>query len=164
MAVFLADRSNIRIRHLHRRIKNRFQSDDQFHTVQFRVAEPREPGPYRVIARTDPGMFLEGGSYPVTTARIEVGFELPGRGDYEFYWFNWVEPDRDFLLGWHRDDDHQDLGPTHIQVTQETPIDHAPADFIDNHPMAVVEARLGQLPAAVSAVQWENETVVGIDW
>lgn len=165
MVVFLADRCNVQIRQLHRRIKNRFQSDDKFDTVQFRVSEPREPGPYRVVVRTDPRQCLEKSSYPVSTARIEIGFQLPKRCSHEFYWFNWIEPDRDVLLGWHRDDTHSDLGPTHLQVNQgRDAIAHEPAQFIDKHPMAVVEARLRQLPSVLEKITWKNGSVGGIDW
>lgn len=125
MVVFLADRGDVQARQLHRRIRNRFQSDGYFEEVQFRVAEPREPGPYRVVARTDPGLFLDDDAYPVDVARIEVGFELGAGGDHDHYWFNWIEPDRGFLLGWHQDDDDADLGQVHVQLSQHgEPIEH----------------------------------------
>lgn len=165
MVVFLAGRGHIQTRQLHKRIKNRFQSDTEFGTVRFRIAGQRESGPYRVNAETNPRVFLDDDSYPVTTARIEVGFELREGNGHDFYWFNWIEPDRNFLLGWHQDSDHQSLGPTHIQVSQnDTAVDHASASFIDKHPMAVVDSRLAQLPDALASVQWKNKTVAGIDW
>lgn len=162
MVVFLAGRKHVRIGQLHRRIKNRLQSDGRFETVRLRVAEPREPGPYRVVAGTDPRMLLD--DYPASAARIEVGFSVPGHVDHEFYWFNWIEPDRNFLLGWHRDDDHGDLGPVHLQVNQDgSPVDRERAQLLDEHPMAVLEARLTQLPEVLAGVQWTDGTVVGID-
>lgn len=165
MVFFLAGRGNIQTRELHRRIKNRFQSDTKFGTVQFRVTGPREQGAYRVDAETNPRGFLDDDSYPVSTGRIEVGFELAGQSGNDCYWFNWVEPDRRFLLGWHQDTDHPTLGPVHIQVNQnDTPIEHGSATFIDKHPMAVIEARLDQLPDALNSVQWNNGTVTGINW
>lgn len=164
MALFLAGREHIRIRQLHRRIKNRFQSDDRFETVRFRVAEPRDPGPYRVIGDVDAQRFLADTTSSTTTARIEIGFQIPDRSSHEWYWFNWIEPDRQFLLGWHRDGDHPNLGPTHMQVNQGgTAVDHESAVFIDKHPMAVVEARLQQLPNALTRVRWKNGTAVGIE-
>lgn len=163
MVVFLADRTNLQARQLHRRIRNRFQSDDRFDTVQLRVAEPREPGPYRVVTRVDPRGFLEDPSYPVTTARIETGFQLDTEADHEYYWFNWIEPDRGALLGWHRDRDHPDLGPTHLQCDRgETAVDRERATFLDEHPMAVFEARLRQLPDALERVEWEDGRPIGL--
>lgn len=165
MVVFLADRADVQARQLHRRIRNRFQTDGYFEAVQLRIAGPREPGPYRVVATTTPGLFLGDETYPVEVARIEVGFELGAGGDHDHYWCNWIEPDRDFLLGWHQDDDHPDLGPVHVQVSQGgEPIAHAPATFVDAHPMAVLEARLQQLAEALAHVEWRGENVVGVSW
>jgi hypothetical protein len=163
MVVFLAGRGNIQTRQLHKRIKNRFQSATEFGTVQLRVTGPREQGAYRVAAETDPQVFLDD-SYPVTTARVEMGFELAGQTGIDSYWFNWIEPDRSFLLGWHQDTDHSDLGPVHIQVNQhETSVEREQATFIDKHPMAVIEARLDQLPTALDSVQWNEGTLTGIN-
>lgn len=165
MVVFLANRANIQLKRLHRRIKNRFQSENHFQSVRLRVAEPREPGPYRVEAQITPQSFLDDTAYPVSDARIEVGFEQPSHVNHEFYWFNWIEPDRQFLLGWHQDDDHPEHGNVHIQVNDsETAIEHEPATFVDKHPMAIVAMRLEQLPAAVGAVDWRNGTAVGLSW
>lgn len=164
MVVFLADRTNVRVRQLHRRVKNRFQSDGRFDTVRFRVSEPREPGPYRVVADVNPRQFLDDSSYPASDARLETGVQLSDRSK-EYYWFNWIEPDRDFLLGWHRDDTHPGLGPVHVQVSQSgSAVAHRSAQFLDRHPMAVVEARLEQLPEALARVDWEDGTAVGIDY
>lgn len=162
MVVFLADRANIQIRQLHRRIRNRFRTDDRFEAVQFRVAEPREPGPYRVVANTVPQQFLENRSYPVDGARLEIGFHLPPESAHEYYWFNWVEPERDVLFGWHQDGDHPDLGQVHAQVTQDDRTVHRSATFIDEHPMAVVETRLAQLPVALEQIVWNDGDVVDV--
>ena len=130
-----------------------------------RIADHRTPGPYRVEAETEPGVFLADDTYPVTTARIEIGFEVAGQSGTDSYWVNWIEPDRNFLLGWHQDQDHPDLGPVHIQVTQYTnTVDRTAAAYIDDHPMAVLEARLDQLPDALASVQWYGDTVSGIEW
>ena len=165
MVIFLADRADIQARQLHRRIAIRFQTDGYFEAVQLRVTEPREPGPYRVVARTDPQLFFGDEAYPVASARIEVGFQLRWHEDYNHYWFNWIEPERDFLLGWHQDDGHPNLGPVHVQVSQGgEPIKHAPATFVDAHPMAILEARLEQLGDVLSRVQWDDRTITRIDW
>jgi len=164
MTIFLAGQGHIHLRELHNRIKNRFQSATEFGTVQLRVTEPREQGPYRVDAETNPRAFLDDDSYRAPTARIEVGFELADQAGTDCYWFNWVEPDRNFLLGWHQDSDHPNLGPVHMQIMQnDAIIAHETATFIDKHPMAVLEARLHQLPDALASVQWRNDTVTGIN-
>lgn len=164
MVVFLA-RGNIQTRRLHKRIKNRFQSDGLFTTVQFRPAQPREPGPYRVTAETNPQTFLDDDSYPVTDTRIEVGFDIATDQEHDFYWLNWIEPRRSLLLGWHQDNDHSDLGPAHMQVVQHgDAIEHRPATVLNKHPLAVLDARLNQLPAVLASIEWDAGTAVSLGW
>lgn len=162
MVVFLANRANLQEKRLHDRIQNRLSG--AFENVRRRRAEPREPGPYRVVAEVDPREFLGDGEYPVTTARVEIGFQLQTSDPYEYYWFNWIEPDRSLLVGWHQDDTHDDLGPVHLQVNDgTTPVAHEPAQFIDSHPLDVVERRLDSLRDMVLAVEWDQERPVGFD-
>ena len=162
MVVFLANRANLQEKRLHDRIQNRLSG--AFDTVRRRRAEPREPGPYRVVPEVDPREFLGDGEYPVTTARVKIGFQLQTSDPYEYYWFNWIEPDRRLLVGWHQDDTHDDLGPVHLQVNDgTTPVAHEPAQFIDSHPLDVVERRLDLLRDVVLAVEWGQERPVGFD-
>lgn len=163
--VFLADRDDLRNKRLHRRIRNRFQTDSAFEPVQLRVATHRERGPYRVLAETDPRTVLGDEAYPTRTARLEIGFDVESPSDYDFYWFNWIEPERDLLLGWHQDDDHPEHGEVHLQLNQsDRVVVRKPAEFVDEHPLAVLEARLDQLPDAVRAIQWEDGAATGLDW
>ena len=162
MVVFLANRANLQNKRLHDRIQNRLSGE--FENVRRRRAEPREAGPYRVVAEVDPCQFLGDDEYPVATARVEIGFQLQTGEPREYYWFNWIEPDRSLLVGWHQDDTHDDLGPVHLQVNDSaTPVAHAPAEFIDSHPLDVVERRLDSLRDAVLAVEWEQGRPVGLD-
>ncbi|SEW30171.1 hypothetical protein [Natrinema salifodinae] len=162
MVVFLANRTNLQSKRLHDRIRTRLS--DEFDTVQRRRAEPREAGQYRVVGEVNPRRYLDDAEYPATTARVEVGFQLQPNDSYEYYWFNWIEPDRSTLVGWHQDDTHADLGPVHRQVNDGSEaIDQQRARFIDSHPLDVVERRLGALPAVLSAVEWDGERPVGFD-
>ena len=162
MVVFLANRANLQSKRLHDRIQNRLSGE--FDNVRRRRAEPREAGPYRVVAEIDPRQFLGDDEYPVTIARIEIGFQLQTGQAYEYYWFNWIEPERSLLVGWHQDDTHDDLGPVHLQVTDgATPVTHDPAQFMDSHPLDVVERRRTSLRDAVLAVEWEEGRPTGLD-
>jgi hypothetical protein len=162
MVVFLANRSNLQSKRLHDRIRNRF--DGEFETVRRRRAEPRESGPYRVVADVNPRQFLDNDEYPVTTGRVEVGFQLQTGEPHEYYWFNWIEPERSLLVGWHQDDTHGNLGPVHLQVDDgATPVAHESAQFIDSHPLDVVERRLDSLRKVVLAVEWEQGRPAGLD-
>jgi len=162
MVVFLANRANLQSKRLHDRIQNRLSS--AFDTVRRRRAEPRESGPYRVVAEMNPRQFLGDDEYPVPTARIEIGFQLQTGEPHEYYWFNWIEPARRLLVGWHQDETHDALGPVHLQVNDGgTAVDHHQAPFIDSHPLDVVAQRLTSLPTVVTAVTWEQGRPVGVD-
>ncbi|ADJ13937.1 hypothetical protein [Halalkalicoccus jeotgali] len=162
MVVFLANRASLQSKRLHDRIRNRLSGE--FNTVRRRRAEPREAGPYRVVADVDPRQFLSTDRYPATTARIEIGVQLQTGEPYEYYWFNWIEPKRSLLVGWHQDDTYDDLGPVHLQVNDgSTAVTHHPAQFIDSHPLDVVAQRLAALPDVVAAVKWENGRPIGLD-
>jgi hypothetical protein len=147
---------------LHDCIQNRLSGT--FENVRRRRAEPREAGPYRVVGEVDPRQFLGDDEYPVTTARVEVGFQLRTSDPYEYYWVNWSEPERSLLVGWHQDDTHADIWPVHVQVNDgATAVGHQPARFIDSHPLDVVEHGLDSLHEAVLPVQWEQGRPVGFD-
>ena len=162
MVVFLANRANLQNKRLHDCIQNRLNGT--FENVRRRRAEPREAGPYRVVVDVNPRQFLDDVEYPVTAARIEIGFQLQTGEPYEYCWFNWIEPDRSLLVGWHQDDTHDDLGPVHLQVNDgATSVAHEPAEFIDSHPLDVVERRLNALRDAVLAVEWEQGRPAGLD-
>jgi hypothetical protein len=162
MVVFLANRANLQSKRLHDRIQNRLSG--AFENARRRRAEPREAGPYRVVAEVDPRQFFGDDEYPETTARVEIGFQLQTGEPHEYYWFNWIEPDRSLLVGWHQDDTHDDLGPVHLQLDDgATPVAHEPAEFIDSHPLDVVERRLDSLRDTVLAVEWEQGRPIGLD-
>jgi hypothetical protein len=163
--IFLAKRDGLDNKRIHRRIKNRLQSDSQFSSVQLRVATHREPGPYRVVAESDSREFLEDSSYPVERVRLEIGFDIEAGTNCDFYWISWIEPERDLLLSWHQDDDHPEYGEVHFQLSQsDNDTLRESAEYIDKHPMAVVEARLDQLPDVVPAIVWDRGTATGVDW
>jgi hypothetical protein len=111
----------------------------------------------------NPQQFSDG-ECPMTAARIELGFQLQTGEPREYYWCNWLEPDRSLLVGWHQNDTHGDLGPVHLQVNDgATPVAHEPVQFIDSHPLDVVERRLDSLRVAVLAVEWEQGRPIGFD-
>ena len=163
--IILAGGGGLTNKRVHRRIKNRFQSDSAFGTVQLRVATSRESGPYRVVTTTDPREFFDDAGYPVNQARLEIGFDVERRSGRDCYWISWVEPARQFLLSWHQDDDHAERGPVHLQLQQSDGITlRERASHIDAHPMAVIEERVAQLPDLVRAVEWDGDTITGIQW
>ena len=164
--IFLANRSNLQLRRLHReRITNRFESDSVFSDVRFCRASIRSPGKYRVVTKVDARLLLDDASYPTSQARIEVGFDHVGTAGQDQYWINWIEPDRSLLVGWHQDETHPEFGEVHLQISHEnTTVEHLPAEFIDSHPLDVLSRRLNQLPRTVEAVQWQDDQPIGFNF
>lgn len=155
MPVFLANRANLQTKRLHQRLKHRLQTDGTLTNTRLERTSPRDPGTYRVKAETDARTVLDDSEYPTRTARVEVGFELFTADSHEHYWLNWIEPDRDMLVGWHQDETHPNLGPVHLQVNDgHEPVGHESATFIDAHPLDVFSRRLVELPEVVQAVEW----------
>ena len=162
MVVFLANRENLQSKRLHDRIQQRLSADCD--NVRRRRTEPRETGSYRVVGDVNPRQFLVDDEYPVTAARVEIGFQLRTSDPYEHYWINWIEPDRSLLVGWHQDNTHDDLGPVHLQVNNgSTVVAHEQAQFIDTHPLDVAEQRIKSLQDAIFAVNWEKKQPIGFD-
>lgn len=164
MPVFLANRSNLQTKRLHHRLKQRLYTDGTYTDTRLERTSPRDPGTYRVTAETDTQTFLNDSAYPTATARIEVGFELFTADPHEHYWINWIEADRDLLVGWHQDETHPDLGPVHLQVSHgDEPVAHESPTFIDAHPLDVFSRRLAELPTVVQAVEWVDGRATGLD-
>ena len=151
------------MRTLHRvHLVNEFQKDDRFDTAEFRLAEPREVGSYRVVGSTKTQWVLDDPTYPSLDARIEVGFADPSQDNHYWYWFNWIEPERSFMLGWHRDGDHPDLGPTHVQINQgESVVARKPAETVESHPGEIFHRRLDQLPDMLKQIEWDGDQAIG---
>jgi len=82
MVVFLANRANLQSKRLHDRIRHRLSGE--FDNVRRRRAVPREAGPYRVVADVNPRQFLDDDEYSVTTARVEIGFQLQTGEPHEY--------------------------------------------------------------------------------
>lgn len=153
--IFLAGRDRYTQRTLLRDIRDRLTKQAGCEEVRYRPSRRR---PRYVIADIVPTTFL-GQSYDGENARVDVRFWYPAGVDYEYYRINWTEPKRHFMLGFHRDADHDDLGPCHIQLNYEdTPVDRYPATVLDAHPLSVLEARIQQLPSAVDSIRWDDGT------
>ena len=159
--LFLAGRDRHTQRTLLREVHDRLSKHGGYENVRYRPSRRR---PRHVLADVETTVFL-GDSDGTGAARLEVRFWYPSDVDYEYYRLNWIESDRDFMLGFHRDADHPDLGPCHIQVDHEgATVDRHAADFLDAHPLSVLERRLTQLPAALGTVRWQDERPALPEW
>jgi hypothetical protein len=150
--VFLAGRDRYTQRTLLRDVHDRLTNEASCEDVRYRPSRRR---PRDVVADISPVTFL-GESYDVEDARLEVRFWYPAGVNHEYYRINWIEPERNLMLGFHQDADHQGLGTCHIQLDYDgTTVDRYGTTFLDEHPLAVLEERLQQFPSALAAVRWE---------
>jgi hypothetical protein len=158
--IFLANRANLDTRTLLTRLHNRLQtqvSKDSapIKQVWYHTSTGNKTG---VRATITPECFL-GTSYPVTEAELQVSFDFPQTHAYDFYRIQWVESDRNLMVGWHQDETHMDLGECHFQVDHHgDTVQRDTAEFIDTHPLNVFDERINDLVDVIEALTWDNAT------
>lgn len=157
--IFLANRANLDKRTLLTRIHTHLQSqaagdDAPIKQVRYHTSSGNKVG---VRALVDTHSFL-GFTHPVAEVELHISFDFPPNRDYDFYEIQWVEPDRNLMLGWHQDDTHMDLGNCHFQIDyQNETVQRTAAEFLDTHPLNVFEHRLNQLIPILNALTWEHD-------
>ncbi|EMA63085.1 hypothetical protein [Halorubrum lipolyticum] len=156
--IFLANRTNLDKRTLLSRIFNRLQTqissgDSPVEQVWYHTSAGNKVGVRATIA---PAMFL-GTAYPVDEAELQVTFDFPQSHSYDFYRIQWVESDRDLMVGWHQDETHTDLGACHFQIDSrgETVL-RKEAAFLDAHPLNVFDRRIDDLVDVLDALTWDD--------
>lgn len=151
--VFLANGGNLTEAKLYATVRQRLRTEPGCHDVRVR---PSRASPRTIAARVQPAAFLRR-AYAVDDATLEVELSSPRSVDDEYYVIQWSEPEREFGLGWHRDETHPDLGECHVQIDHaETTLDRTSATFVDEHPMNVLEVRLDQLRTVLPRFDWES--------
>ncbi|WP_135823374.1 hypothetical protein [Halorussus ruber] len=151
--LLLANRARLTQETVHESIHEWLTGHAGFHDVRYAPSRIRRE---EVHAEVDPDVMLEA-DYDTLSARLEVQFEFPQSAGYDYYRIQWVEPDRDWSVGWHQDDHRNDLGECHLQLDHETEVaDVRSADFLDSHPLNVLETRLTQLPDVLGWISWDE--------
>ncbi|MFB9824222.1 hypothetical protein [Halobaculum roseum] len=90
-------------------------------------------------------------------AELQVSFDVPKTHPYDFYVIQWIESDRDLMLGWHQDETHMDLGECHLQIDhQGETVQRETAEFLDAHPLNVFDRRIDDLVDVLDVVTWED--------
>lgn len=103
--------------------------------------EPSRLRPRTVVADVDVEIFL-GKSVPRTKARVEVLWRpREGTDVQRVHWADDV-----VNLGWHKDDDHPDLGTTHFQLEAGDGTVHEPGNIEGEAPLSFLEICLDRLP------------------
>lgn len=156
--IFLANRANLDKRTLLTRIHNRLQTqvpdeDSPVTQVRYQTSTGNKTG---IRATVTPDAFLRTPS-PAEEAELRVSFDFPQTHSYDFYVIQWVEADRDLMVGWHQDETHIDLDECHFQIDyQGETVQRAAAEFLDSHPLNVLDRRLDDLVAVLDALTWED--------
>ena len=155
--IVLADRVTLDKRTLltriHTQLKTQAGADAPVEQVRY---HPSKANKLEVRATIRPERFLDG-SYPVSTVELHVSFDFPTEYSYDFYRIQWVDPDRELMLGWHQDDTHMNLGECHFQLDYRGDTIHrTEAAFLDRHPRNVFDHRIAQLVDVVNGLTWTN--------
>lgn len=122
-----------------RRIKERMENVPGFQDVRY---DPSRLRPRIVVADVDVELFL-GESFPRTEAKIEVLWRpREGTDVQRVHWSDDV-----VSLGWHKDDDHPELGTTHFQLETDDESVHEPGTIEVEAPISFLEICLERLPS-----------------
>lgn len=138
MVVFLAGGRGFTRREGLRRIKERMENVPGFANVRY---DPSRIRPRSVVADVEVELFL-GAAFPRDKAKVEVLWR-PREGT-DVQRVHWA--DDAVSLGWHKDDDHADLGPTHFQREYDGELVHEPAHIEVEAPLGFLEICLSRLP------------------
>lgn len=103
--------------------------------------EPSRLRPRSVIAAVEIELFL-GAAFPRDEGKVEVQWRP--RDGIDVQRVHWA--DEAVSLGWHKDDDHIELGTTHFQLESDGTIVHEPAYIEVEAPLRFLEICLSRLP------------------
>ena len=157
--IFLANRTNLDKRTLLTRLHNRLQTqaavgDSPVENVWYHTSTGNKVGVRATIAAPT---FLDS-EHPVADAELHASFAFPSDYSYDFYKIQWVESERDLMMGWHQDETHTDLGECHFQIDYrgET-VQRNESAFLDSHPLNVFEQRTEDLVDVLNELRWQND-------
>lgn len=156
--IFLANRANLNKRTLLTRIHSRLQTQaskeaSPVERVWYDTSTGNKSG---VRATITPEAFLDR-SYPVAEAELQVSFDFPQTRAYDHYRIQWVEADRNLMVGWHQDETHMDLGECHLQLDYHgDTVQRETATFLDKHPLNVFDQRIDDLVDVLDTLTWKN--------
>ena len=157
--IFFANRVNLDTRTLLTRIHNRFQTqvsddDSPIERVWYHTSAGNKVG---VRTTVKPDRFLKR-TYPVERVELQISFDFPETHSYDFYAIQWVEPDRNLMVGWHQDETHMDLGECHFQIDyQGETVQRSKAEFLDMHPLNVLDRRVEDFGTVLDTLTWADD-------
>lgn len=147
--IFLTSRERLTQDAVHRAVHDWLSSRGGCHDVRYVPSRRRRE---QVHADVDP-LALFGRETETRVARLEVQFEFPPGVSCDYYRIQWIEPDANLSVGWHQDGHRDELGECHLQLDyRDSVVDVHAADFLDSHPLNVLETRLERLPEVLDGI------------
>ncbi|MDB9252660.1 hypothetical protein [Halorubrum ezzemoulense] len=142
---------------IHTQLRTQAGTDAPVEQVRY---YPLKANKLEVRATIHQDRFLDA-SYPVSTVQLHVSFDSPTEFAYDFYRIQWVDSDREIMLGWHQDETHMGLGECRFQLDYRGDTIHrAEAEFLDRHPRNVFDHRIAQLVDVVDGLTWTDSRPV----
>jgi len=126
---------------VHKRVATRLRREAGVAAVD---ADPSPMRPVRLTATLDRAVFFD---QKQGAGEATLEFEWRPRSERDEFRIQYNEPGTSWSCGWHQDESHENLGPSHFQVDHEAwaASHRESAPFTDSNPMAILETCLGEL-------------------
>lgn len=130
---------------IHKRVATRLRRETGVSTV---APEPSPMRPVQVVATFNEVTVF---NQQPDTGPATLEFEWRPQPERDEFRIQYTEPGTPWACGWHQDETHEQLGPSHFQVDHEAwSVSHREsASFADSHPMAIIETSLSELRTRV---------------
>lgn len=161
--IFLANRGNLDQSQTHREVHDFLasrvtESDEPVLRVSYHPSRSQRE---EVRAEMDARMFVGDVSYDVERAELQVGFEMSQSLPFDHYKIQWVESERELMIGWHQDGTHSDLCECHFQIDHEGDyVQRTEADYLDDHPLNILGKRINVLPEILRSISTDGRPSV----
>lgn len=99
---------------VHKRVATRLRREAGVTAVD---ADPSPMRPVRLAAILDCAVYFDQNS---ETGDATLEFEWRPRPERDAFRIQYTEPGTSWSCGWHQDETHENLGPSHFQVDHET--------------------------------------------
>ena len=126
---------------VHKRVATRLQREAGVRTVE---AKPSPMRPVRLAATLDRVVFVD---QNMDAGDATLEFEWRPHSARDEFRIQYNEPGTPWSCGWHQDETHDNLGPSHFQVDHEAwaAPHRESASFTDSNSMAILETCLSEL-------------------
>lgn len=131
---------------VHKRVATRLRREPGVTAVD---ADPSPMRPVRLAATLDCKVFFD---RDIDASEATLEFEWRPHPERDEFRIQYNEPRTSWSCGWHQDETHENLGPSHFQVDHNgwSAPHRESAPFTDSNPMAILEICLNELQDRIS--------------